>query len=271
MFEAGKTWIMGVVNVTPDSFSDGGQLADSAAAVDHAMGLVAAGADVVDVGGESTRPGSRGVSAQEELDRVIPVIEGIADRSDVVISVDTSKASVARMAAIVGARFINDVSGLGDEGMAAVAAQTGAWVCLMHMQGTPGTMQEAPAYEDVVAEVGDWLASRVDLAVGAGIIRERILVDPGIGFGKALAHNLALIRSCGAIGQRAGCPVLVGVSRKSFLRALTQRPVEERAFGTAAAVTATVLAGARVVRVHDVARMRDVVLVADALKEAREA
>ena len=258
---------MGVVNVTPDSFSDGGRYLDPEGAIQRGLSLVRDGADLLDVGGESTRPGSAPVSAEEELARVLPVLRGLAV-AGVPLSIDTSKAEVAAAACGAGATIVNDVTSLSDPAMARVVAHAGASLCLMHMQGTPATMQEAPTYRDVVAEVGDALALAVERAVAAGVMAERIVVDPGIGFGKRLEHNLALVAACGTLMRRVGRPVLVGVSRKRFLGELTGRPVEDRRFGTAAAVTACVLAGARIVRVHDVAEMRDVVRVADAIRRA---
>ncbi|MFT7626362.1 MAG: dihydropteroate synthase [Myxococcota bacterium] len=258
---------MGVLNVTPDSFSDGGRYAEADAAIVRGRALVAAGADILDIGGESTRPGAPAVSEAEELRRVIPVIEGLRD-SAAMLSIDTSKAAVAEAACAAGAAMINDVTGLyGDPAMPAVAAASQALVCLMHMQGTPETMQADPSYTDALADVTQWLAGAVDHAVAAGVQRHRILLDPGIGFGKRLGHNLALIRGCGDLGRALGLPVLMGVSRKSFLGRITGKPVNDREWATAAAVTACVLAGARVVRVHDVASMRDVVQVADALAD----
>ncbi len=266
LISEGRTLIMGVINVTPDSFSDGGRFLATRDAVDQGLRLVDDGADILDVGGESTRPGAAAVGVAEELARVLPVIRGLRERCDAPISIDTAKAAVAEAALEAGATMVNDVTAFnGDPAMAGVAAAADAWVCLMHMQGSPETMQEDPSYSDVVRQVTGHLAAAVDTAVQAGVVRERILVDPGIGFGKRLEHNLALIRACGAIGQDVGLPVLMGVSRKSFLKPLTGRPVDERLMGTAAAVTACILAGARVVRVHDVAALRDVVLVADAV------
>ena len=248
LISEGRTLIMGVINVTPDSFSDGGRFLATRDAVDQGLRLVDDGADILDVGGESTRPGAAAVGVAEELARVLPVIRGLRERCDAPISIDTAKAAVAEAALEAGATMVNDVTAFnGDPAMAGVAAAADAWVCLMHMQGSPETMQEDPSYSDVVRQVTGHLAAAVDTAVQAGVVRERILVDPGIGFGKRLEHNLALIRACGAIGQDVGLPVLMGVSRKSFLKPLTGRPVDERLMGTAAAVTACILAGARVV------------------------
>ena len=260
---------MGVLNVTPDSFSDGGRFSVAQAAIQHGCLMAAQGAHIIDIGGESTRPGSAAVSTDEELARVIPVIEGLSSRVDVAISIDSTKAAVARAACAAGATIINDISGLTfDTDMAIVTAEAGAALCVMHIRGRPLTMQEDPYYDDPVGEVEAFLSAAVTRATAAGVPREKIIVDPGIGFGKRLSDNVALIRACGAIGARLGLPVLMGVSRKSFLKELTGKAVGERLHGTSAAVTACVLAGARVVRVHDVSAMRDVVLVANALKDA---
>ena len=266
-FEATDVAIMGIVNVTPDSFSDGGEFFSADRAVEHALRMVEEGADILDVGGESTRPGAAPVTLAEELRRVIPVIERLSQRCDALISVDTTKAEVARQALDAGAHLVNDVSaGRFEPEILRVTAAAGAGLCLMHMQGEPRTMQRAPTYDDVVQDVTGALRSACQAAIEAGVSADRIIVDPGIGFGKTLAHNLALIRECGAIGRQLGHPVLMGVSRKSFLKALTGRAVQDRLHGTAAAVTASVLAGAQVLRVHDVAAMRDVVVVAQAFR-----
>lgn len=267
MLDGSRTQLMGVINVTPDSFSDGGETLDVERAIERGVEMANAGALVLDIGGESTRPGAEPVSAAAEIARVVPVIEGLRERSDALLSVDTTKALVAERACAAGADIINDISGLTFEpDLAAVAAAAGASLIVMHIQGTPLTMQRAPRYADLESEVAGFLEAAVARAVAAGVPRERVMVDPGIGFGKRLEHNLALIAGCGALGRRLQRPVLMGVSRKSFLAAITGRPVHERLAGTAAAVCACVLAGAAMVRVHDVAEMRDVVLVADALK-----
>jgi dihydropteroate synthase len=266
-YDGRRTLIMGVVNVTPDSFSDGGQFLEPTVAIEHGLQMIEQGADFLDVGGESTRPGAPPVSEEDELRRVVPIIEALAARTDVPISIDTSKAAVARRACEAGAAIINDVTGLsGDVDMGRVVAETQASVCLMHMLGTPRNMQQNVHYSDVVSEVADTLRERVCAAEDCGIERERIVVDPGIGFGKHLEHNLALIRACGKISEQLERPVLMGVSRKSFIGTLTGRPVDRREFGTAAALTACVLAGAMVVRVHDVAAAYDAVAIADALR-----
>ncbi len=257
--------IMGVLNVTPDSFSDGGRYLDPGAAVDHALAMAEQGADLIDVGAESSRPGSEPVEEAEELRRLMPVLTRLGRELPIPLSVDTTKAGVARRALDVGAAIINDISALRlDPELAGVVAESGAGLVLMHMQGTPKTMQQAPRYDDVVEDVLAFFRARLAAAEAAGIGREQIILDPGVGFGKTLAHNLALLdrldRFC-ALGR----PVLVGVSRKAFIGEITGRPVGERLAGTAAAVAVAVLRGARIVRVHDVAPIRDVVRVVDAI------
>jgi dihydropteroate synthase len=257
---------MGVLNVTPDSFSDGGRYLRVDRALAHAEAMTEAGADLIDIGGESTRPGAPAVSLDDELRRVIPVIERVAARCRVPISIDTSKAEVARRAIEAGAAMINDVTALrGDPAMAGVAAQAGVPVVLMHMQGTPRTMQRRPRYRALMDDLLRFFRERIAAAVAAGIDRRRIILDPGIGFGKTLAHNLEILRRLD-IPARLGRPILVGPSRKSFLGKLTGEPVGQRLEGTAAAVTAAVLHGAQLVRVHDVAEMARVVRVADAIR-----
>jgi len=267
-----RTYLMGVVNVTPDSFSDGGQHLERDAAVRHALALAEAGADLLDIGGESTRPGAAEIPVQVELDRVLPVIEAVRAASDVPLSIDTRKAEVARAALRAGAVLVNDVSGLGhDPALAAVVAGAGAALALMHVQGTPETMQVDPRYDDVVAEVLEFLAGGIDRAVAAGVARERIWIDPGIGFGKTLGHNLFLLRHLAEL-RVLGAPVLVGTSRKRFIGALAGgRPPDERLPGTLASIAAAaVLHGADVVRVHDVGEAKDALAVADAIARARE-
>lgn len=248
--------VMGVLNVTPDSFSDGGRWLDVAAAVARGVEMVEEGAVLVDVGGESTRPGAAAVVAEEEARRVVPVVDGLrrALGERVLISVDTSKAEVAAAALEVGAGVVNDVTGLeGDAGMMRVVAGSDCGVVLMHMQGTPRTMQSAPAYGDVVAEVGDYLAARVAACGAAGIDPERLLGDPGIGFGKGLEHNLALLRGLREVGRRAGRPLLVGVSRKSFIGAVVGGgTAEDRDWPTVGLTAFSRQQGAAVVRVHEV-------------------
>ena len=258
---------MGVLNVTPDSFSDGGRYPGVDAAVARAEAIEADGADLLDIGGESSRPEARPVSLEEELARVLPVVSALAGRVRIPISVDTTKAEVARQALDAGAAVINDISALrGDPGMADVVARSRAGLILMHMQGTPATMQDYPAHAAIVEEIGDFLQARVDAAVAAGIDRERIAVDPGIGFGKTGKQSLALMGGLTVL-LALGRPIVIGPSRKSFVGAVLERPVHEREWGTAAAVAAGVLQGAHVVRVHSVAQMRDVARMAQAIRD----
>ena len=257
--------LMGVVNVTPDSFSDGGRYLDPEAAIAHGLALAAEGAAILDVGGESTRPGAAPVPADEELHRVLPVIEGLAAAGhEAKISVDTSKAAVAAEAIRAGATMVNDVTALrGDPGMVEVVANAGADCCLMHMLGEPRTMQKDPRYDDVVAEVKAFLEDRLAFAVAAGIAEERVILDPGIGFGKTAAHNLELLarlRELVAIGP----PVMIGTSRKSFIGRLTGRGVDERLAGTIASCVVAYEHGARVFRVHEVGPVSDALTVAAA-------
>jgi len=259
---AGELVVMGIVNVTPDSFSDGGLYLDRSAAVAHALELEAAGAAILDVGGESTRPGARPVSEAQELARVVPVIEGIrAAGSRAQISIDTSKAAVAAAALRAGATLVNDVTALrGDLEMGAVIAQAGADCCLMHMLGEPRTMQHDPRYEDVVDEVRAFLAERIEFARSRGIAAEQIMVDPGIGFGKTIDHNLELLRRLDEL-VALGHPVAIGTSRKSFLGRITARPLADRVAATIAANVLAYVRGARVFRVHDVAANHDALAI----------
>ena len=259
--------VMGVLNVTPDSFSDGGSFASVEAAVSHGLRMIEEGAALIDVGGESTRPGAQAVGAEEEIRRVVPVIEALAARTQVPISVDTSKAAVMTAAVRSGASMINDVRALRQPGALDAAANTQAAICLMHMQGEPRTMQADPRYGEVVAEVRDFLRERAAACQAGGIAQDRLLIDPGIGFGKRLEHNLALLANLPALAA-LGWPVLVGVSRKSMFASLLGRAVDERIAGGVAAATAAVLAGASMVRTHDVAATVDAVKVAMALREA---
>jgi dihydropteroate synthase len=251
--------VMGVINATPDSFSDGGQLADARAAIDRAHQLVAEGADIIDVGGESTRPGAAPAPADEELRRVMPIVEALAG-GGVPVSVDTSKASV--MAAVIGAgaSIVNDVYALRAPGALEAVAATDAGICLMHMLGEPRTMQDAPVYADVVGEVRSFLEERVAACEAAGIDCSRIVIDPGFGFGKTAAHNLALLRALPALAA-SGVPVLAGLSRKSMLGQITGRSVGDRVHASVAAAIAAVARGARIVRVHDVAATRDALAI----------
>lgn len=260
--------IMGVVNVTPDSFSDGGRYLDAEAAVAHAIRLVEEGADLLDIGGESTRPGADTVDEAEELRRTIPVVTAVARAVTVPISIDTSKAAVAQAALDAGAVIVNDVTALrGDAAMVEVIARTGAGIVLMHMQGTPRMMQQAPCYEDVVGEVSAFFEERIRFAMAHGIVQRQIVLDPGIGFGKLLAHNLTLLARLQGFAY-FGCPLLVGVSRKAFLGQLVERSVQERQWATAAAVAMAVERGAGILRVHDVCAMKDVVQVTVAISRA---
>jgi dihydropteroate synthase len=258
---------MGVLNCTPDSFSDGGQFASSDAAIAHALRMVEEGAGLIDVGGESTRPGAQAVGVQEEIDRVVPVIEALAARMKIPISIDTSKPAVMMAAVRAGASMINDVRALREPGAIEAAASTPATICLMHMQGEPRTMQADPRYGDVVAEVRSFLRERAQVCLASGIAKDRLVLDPGIGFGKRLEHNLALLAGLPAL-TALGWPVLIGVSRKSMFSALLGRAVDQRTAGGVATATAAVLAGASIVRTHDVAATVDAVKVAVALRAA---
>ncbi len=260
--------VMGVVNVTPDSFSDGGAWLDPDAAIAHGHALVAQGAAILDVGGESTRPGAEPVSAAEELHRVLPVLHGLAG-AGARLSIDTSKAAVAAAAIDAGATLVNDVTALrGDPEMAALIAQRGCGVCLMHMLGEPRTMQRDPRYEDVVTDVRAFLQQRLEHAVAQGIARERIWLDPGIGFGKTIDHNLALLARLDEI-VALGRPVVVGTSRKTFLGTITGRAPADRVAGTIATNVLALARGARIFRVHDVAEAHDALLVAAATLRGR--
>ncbi len=258
------TLVMGVVNTTPDSFSDGGRWSDPESAITHGRALLAAGADVVDVGGESTRPGADPVAVSDELRRVVPVVRALAD-AGAVVSIDTSKAEVAAAAVEAGARIVNDVTALADPDMAAVVAGSGAGVVLMHMLGTPRTMQRDPRYGDVVAEVREFLEARATLAAGAGIDPEAICIDPGIGFGKSLEHNLSLLAGTAQLAA-TGYPVLVGASRKSFLAGiLGDLSMAERDVPSAAAHVLAIAGGAAMIRVHEVVTGLRTARVADAI------
>ncbi len=258
--------IMGILNITPDSFSDGGKFFSPARAIDRAAAMRAEGADIIDVGGESTRPGAGAISEVEELERVIPVIEALRERFPTPISIDTSKPGVMREAVRAGAALINDVRALREPGALETAAELGVPVCLMHMQGRPRTMQQAPHYNDVVAEVAAFLRQRVEACRKAGIPDEAIILDPGFGFGKTLRHNLLLLRNLEVLAA-LGFPVLVGLSRKSMLGALLGAAVEERLPGSLALATVALMKGATIVRVHDVAETRQVAEVCHALKQ----
>jgi len=260
---------MGILNVTPDSFSDGGRHSVPAEALAHARRMVAEGAGLIDVGGESTRPGAAPVNEAEELDRVIPVIELLVRELDVAVSVDTTKPGVMREACRAGASLINDVNALRSEGAIAAARDSGAAICLMHMQGEPRTMQAQPHYDDVVVEVTEFLRERLQACLDAGIAADRLLLDPGIGFGKTLQHNLLLLGGLDALLalQR---PLLVGVSRKSMIGQILGNPVQERLHGSLAAAVLAVWQGAIIVRAHDVRATVEAVAVAQAVRSARE-
>lgn len=262
-----RTLVIGIINVTPDSFSGDGLGADADGAVEQAAAFVAAGADILDVGGESTRPGSEAVDLEEELDRTLPVVEALAGL-DAVVSIDTSKPEVARLAVAAGAGMINDVLGLRAEGMIEAVAETGAVACIMHMRGEPRTMQQAPHYDDLMTEVYGFLAERVEAAVAGGVERDRLVIDPGFGFGKTVAHNLEILRRLREL-RSLGLGVVVGTSRKSTIgTVLGGVPAGERLMGTAATCALAIANGADIVRVHDVAAMAQVARMTDAIMGA---
>ena len=248
--------VMGVINVTPDSFSDGGHFFDPAVAFEHGVRLAGEGAAILDIGGESTRPGAADIGADEELRRVLPLIERLRSATRAVISIDTSKPEVMRAAAAAGAGLINDVRALRQPGALEAAAAAGCAVCLMHMQGEPRTMQLAPAYRDVLGEVKAFLAARVEAARAAGVSADRLAIDPGFGFGKTLEHNLELLRRLGELAMN-DLPVLAGLSRKSIVGRLTGRPEGERIYGSIALAVIAAQNGARIIRAHDVAATVD--------------
>ncbi|ORU93412.1 MAG: dihydropteroate synthase [Cycloclasticus sp. symbiont of Bathymodiolus heckerae] len=255
---------MGVLNVTPDSFSDGGQYALLDAAVKQACIMVSAGADIIDIGGESTRPNATPVSVEEELARVIPVIRAIRSNSDAVISIDTSKAEVMKRAVEAGANMINDVYALRQLGAIDIAASLNVPVCLMHMQATPESMQEAPSYTNIVEQVNEFFVERLGACISAGIKKENIILDPGFGFGKTLQHNLSLLANLNSFKVH-GCPILAGLSRKSMLGELLGKQVNERVIGSVSAALMAVVNGASIVRVHDVAQTSDALKIYNAL------
>ena len=257
--------VMGVLNVTPDSFSDGGRFAGRDAALAQARRMIGEGAAIIDVGGESTRPGASPATLDEELARVVPVIEAVRAESSVFISIDTSKPEVMRAATGAGADIINDVRALEEPGALEAAARTRAGICLMHMRGEPRTMQHAPHYDDVLGEVASFLAARLDACRAAGIESDRLAIDPGFGFGKTVAHNLALLKHLDRFGA-LGAVLAVGLSRKSMLAKLTGRAVDDRTAGSVALAAIAVLNGARIVRAHDVAATLDAVRVAAATR-----
>ncbi|NWC95501.1 MULTISPECIES: dihydropteroate synthase [unclassified Pseudomonas] len=267
VLDLARTHVMGILNVTPDSFSDGGRFSQLDAALRHAEAMVAAGATLIDVGGESTRPGARAVSPLEELERVAPIVERIHRELDVIISVDTSTPAVMRETARLGAGLINDVRSLQRDGALDAAAATGLPVCLMHMLGEPGTMQDDPHYDNLVGEVKDFLAGRMAQCAAAGIAPERIILDPGFGFAKTLQHNLSLFKHMESL-HALGRPLLVGVSRKSMIGLALNRPVGERLHGGLALAALAVVKGARILRVHDVAETVDVARMIAAVESA---
>ena len=256
--------VMGVINTTPDSFSDGGQFDTTDKALRYAMQLIDDGVDILDIGGESTRPGSQNVDANEELARTIPLIQAIRKESDVQISIDTSKPVVMQQAVTEGANLINSIWALRQDDALAVAAQSGASVCLMHMQGTPETMQQNPCYDDVVSEVIEYLRQRIEAAVEAGIARENIIVDPGFGFGKTLQHNLLLLKSLAQL-KALDVPLLVGMSRKSMIGTILNKPLDQRLYGSISTAVIAAMQGADIIRVHDVAQTIDALAIVDAV------
>jgi dihydropteroate synthase len=265
-----RTLVMGVLNVTPDSFADGGEYLRADAAVARAATMVAEGADIIDVGGESTRPGAAPVSETAELERVMPVLEALRARFATPLSIDTSKPAVMRAAVAAGAAMINDIYALRRPGALATAAELGVPVCLMHMQGEPATMQRDPQYADVVGEVRAFLAERVDASMAAGVKRQSLVVDPGFGFGKSLAHNLELLRALRRIAP-AGVPLMVGLSRKSIVGAITGKPVNERVHASVALAVYAALNGADIVRVHDVGATVDALRMISAVVKGAHA
>ncbi len=272
-FEFGtRTYVMGVVNVTPDSFSDGGRYFESEAAIAHGLALVEAGADILDIGGESTRPGSQPVSEAEERERVLPVLEGLRRRTAVTLSIDTTRSGVAEAAIRAGATLVNDISGFRfDPELPRVAARAGVACCVMHLKGVPATMQQAPRYEDLVAEVVEGLSQSIATGLAAGVGRDRLLVDPGIGFGKTAGHNLFLLRRLRDL-RVLGLPILVGPSRKAFIGKLTgDKAAADRDAGTLGVLSALAMtAGADIVRVHDAGQARDALALAEAIRQARD-
>ncbi len=257
------TLIMAILNVTPDSFSDGGKFADPNQAVNRALNLMEEGADMIDIGGESTRPGAEPVSLDEELNRTIPVIKSIRKESDCLISIDTYKSAVAKAALNAGANVVNDISGFTfDSKMAPLVAKKNASVILMHIKGTPRDMQKNPHYDNLIEEIKSFFQQQVEVAKMAGVRSKKIILDPGIGFGKRLEHNFAIIRELGQI-RAMGYPVLLGPSRKSFIGMTLDTPVEERLEGTLASITAGIMNGARIVRVHDIVETRRAVTITE--------
>jgi dihydropteroate synthase len=262
-----ETVIMGVLNLTPDSFYDGGLYPTVEAAVSRALAMEEAGAGIIDIGGESARPGARAVTAEEEQRRVMPVLERLADRLNIPISIDTYKAEVARQALASGAGMVNDISALRlDPGLVSVVAESSGPYIMMHMQGTPGTMQARPSYRDILGELKEFFRERMEWAEGEGIARDRIIVDPGVGFGKTLEHNLEIISGLPSLAE-LGRPILIGPSRKSFIGAILGQEPDGRLWGTAGAVAACIARGAQIIRVHDVQEMKDLAVVMDRVRK----
>ena len=257
---------MGVINTTPDSFSDGGQYVTPENAFRHAQQLINDGVDILDVGGESTRPGSRKVDLSEEIERTVPLIKAVRQISDIPISIDTNKPGVMQQAVEAGATLINSIWALRLENSLEIAAELGVSVCLMHMQGTPETMQKNPSYTDVVAEVMDFLQQRIDAAIKAGIKQSNIIIDPGFGFGKTLQHNLLLLKSLPRF-KSLGAPLLVGLSRKSMIGTILDRPVDQRLYGSISCAVIAAMLGADIIRVHDVSQSLDAIAMVNALNE----
>jgi len=268
-FDLSRSIVMGILNVTPDSFSDGGQYDRVEQALEHALQMQREGADIIDIGGESTRPGADPVTAEQELDRVLPVIRAIRRESSIPISIDTSKPEVMRAAVAAGADMVNDVNALQAPDAVETCAELEVPVCLMHMQGEPRTMQQHPQYGDVVRDVSDFLRRRCQACIDAGIDRNKIVLDPGFGFGKTLQHNLVLLNGLETLCELE-LPLLVGISRKSMLGAILDRPVDERLYGGIAAAVIAHTRGARLFRVHDVAPTRDALALCDALQQEQK-
>jgi dihydropteroate synthase len=258
--------IMGVINTTPDSFSDGGKFDSTEKAFEHAQQLIFDGADILDIGGESTRPGSRQVDLEEELDRTIPLIKSIREVSQIPISIDTNKPGVMQEAVAAGASMINSIWALRVDNSLKIAAELGVSVCMMHMQGTPETMQKNPSYQNVVSEVKDFLSGRIDAAVAEGIALENIVIDPGFGFGKTIKHNLLLLKSLAQF-RELGVTVLAGLSRKSMIGTLLDKPVDQRLYGSLSVAVMAAMMGADILRVHDVAETVDAITMVKALKQ----
>ena len=264
-----RTLIMGIVNVTPDSFSDGGMYYDTKSAANYAKKLIENGADIIDIGGESTRPGAMEVSEEEEISRILPVIKKIRTiSSNIIISIDTTKSNVAKSAIKAGANIINDISGFTrDSDMVKVAAKFQVPIVIMHMQGNPRNMQKRPYYKDIILEISTFFNNQIQIALNAGINKKNIILDPGIGFGKSVDHNFQLINKLNRFCD-LGYPILIGPSRKSFLGITLDLPIDDRLEGTSAAITAGILNGAKIVRVHDVKKIKRVVTIADKIRSA---